>query len=654
MKPTYPAALRQLGRCCFGVSIGCLRLALSTGAGPRDRHAHGLVRQHLESFLAHAREHYDGGLPRYVEAELRAYLKCGAFSEGFTRARCDACGHDLLVAFSCKTRTACPSCSGRRMANTAAAIVDRVLPDVPVRQYVLTLPYELRKLAAFKADVLTAIGRIAVEAIFASYRARAKRRGIENGQCGAINFVQRFGSLNLHVHFHVVVLDGVFSRDVDAGAIFHPASVPAREELDAIVRRVQSRAETWLRRRGHLDERALAERSNEPPVQTALDACAAIAMGRGQVATLRNAETPEDGHDESATGKPAVAVERDGFNLHAGVHIERGDDMGRERLLRYGARPPLSLERLRRLPGGRVAYRLKYVTRGRGKFRVMTGLEFMARLAALIAPPRYPLVRYAGVLGPRSAWRKDVVPRPRERRPACNAAVVDPRTRDTARPRAEPKKAEAFPKGAREAGGPAHQTGGVPPRRSRSRPTPSLAPATSSRSRRTCSRCATGIGCSGARSTPPRRGCSGRTLLRRNFDVDVMACAKCGGRLRVRRASSPSASPCGASSRTSACPPRPRRPPERATRPTTWTTSSPPTSSSSGWRREGAPRGDRARKARGGRGAPWTCSTWSAFQRDRNGWGVGWALCERPSRSGLPSPDRRATASYSPRASRRP
>jgi len=150
---------------------------------------YGLVREHLTSFLAHAREHYDGGLPRYVEAELRAYLSCGLFSAGFSRAHCDACGHDLLVAFSCKSRTACPSCAGRRMANTAAAIVDRVLPDnVPVRQYVLTLPYELRRLAAFKADVLTAIGRIAVEAIFASYRPRAKRNGIEDGQCGAINF----------------------------------------------------------------------------------------------------------------------------------------------------------------------------------------------------------------------------------------------------------------------------------------------------------------------------------------------------------------------------------------------------------------------------------------------------------------------------------
>jgi hypothetical protein len=106
---------------------------------PTETVLYELVRQNLESFLAYAREHYDSGLPRYVENELRAYLRCGLFSEGFLRCRCDACGHDLLVAFSCKSRTVCPSCAGRRMANASATIVDRVLPDVPLRQYVLTL-----------------------------------------------------------------------------------------------------------------------------------------------------------------------------------------------------------------------------------------------------------------------------------------------------------------------------------------------------------------------------------------------------------------------------------------------------------------------------------------------------------------------------------
>jgi hypothetical protein len=69
------------------------------------------------------------------------------------------------------------------------------------------------------------------------------------------------------------------------------------------------------------------------------------------------------------------------------------------------------MDRLRRLPDGRFLYRIKYARAG-VKHRVMTPLEIMARLSALIPPPRYPLVRFHGVLGPRSAWRRDVVPKP--------------------------------------------------------------------------------------------------------------------------------------------------------------------------------------------------------------------------------------------------
>lgn len=74
---------------------------------------------------------------------------------------------------------------------------------------------------------------------------------------------------------------------------------------------------------------------------------------------------------------------------------------GRERLCRYGARPPFSLERLRRLCDGRVACRIKKLRGGREKLRIMTSLELLARLVAVVPPPRYPLVRYHGVLSPR-------------------------------------------------------------------------------------------------------------------------------------------------------------------------------------------------------------------------------------------------------------
>ncbi len=126
---------------------------------------HSLVREHLETFLAHARETYGAPLPKYVEAELREYLPCAGFAHGFLRARCEACHHDLLVAFSCKKRAVCPSCAGRRMANEAAALVDRVLPEVPVRQWVLSLPFEPRALAAESPKVLTALSRIFADAV---------------------------------------------------------------------------------------------------------------------------------------------------------------------------------------------------------------------------------------------------------------------------------------------------------------------------------------------------------------------------------------------------------------------------------------------------------------------------------------------------------
>jgi hypothetical protein len=507
---------------------------------PTETLLYGLVRQHLESFLAYAREQYDGGVPRYVEHELRAYLKCGVFSEGFTRCHCDTCGHDLLVAFSCHGRTICPSCTGRRMANGAAHLVDRVLPDVPVRQYVLSLPFELRKLAAFKAEVLTALARIFVEATFASYRAGAKRAGIEDAQCGAVLCVQRFGSLNLNVHFHTLVLDGVFTRDAQGRVIFHPAPRPGPRELGAIVERSYRKVLTWLRRRGYLDDRALDAGSDE---HSALDACAALAMQRGQIATLARPRAKDAAdEDHQPSDNKEVAVEYQGFNLHAGVRIDAGDDLGRERLARYALRPPLSLERLRRLPGGRIAYRLKYVSRGRGKHRVMTPVEFMARLSAIVAPPRYPLVRYAGVLAPRSKWRRDVVPRPRQRKEACavESQRKGPPAAGAARPANDGASARGAPPNAprrpapeeapgREATAAAAMTSpaaraGTP---ARARPSDITRLAPNVLSVKHWDRLLGGV----LYAVSPRVDWA--SLLRRSFSIDVLQCPKCQGRLRV-------------------------------------------------------------------------------------------------------------------------
>jgi hypothetical protein len=105
------------------------------------------------------------------------------------------------------------------MADTAAHLVDRVLPQTPVRQWVLSLPFSLRYRLAYDASLTRDVLRLFVRRVFASMRRRARLRWpIDVPQCGAVTFVQRFGgALNLNVHFHTLVLDGVSTLGTACG-----------------------------------------------------------------------------------------------------------------------------------------------------------------------------------------------------------------------------------------------------------------------------------------------------------------------------------------------------------------------------------------------------------------------------------------------------
>ena len=100
-----------------------------------------VIAEHLETFLASLDADPDAsGLPAYVEREFYDYWRCGILAHGFLRLGCDTCHHELLVPFSCKRRGFCPSCAGRRMAQMAAHLVEQVLPWVPTRQWVVSVP----------------------------------------------------------------------------------------------------------------------------------------------------------------------------------------------------------------------------------------------------------------------------------------------------------------------------------------------------------------------------------------------------------------------------------------------------------------------------------------------------------------------------------
>ena len=64
------------------------------------------VQHHLETYVAQAAESdpMGYGLPEWVERDFRGYLECGILAHGFARARCEDCGHERLIAFSCKSR----------------------------------------------------------------------------------------------------------------------------------------------------------------------------------------------------------------------------------------------------------------------------------------------------------------------------------------------------------------------------------------------------------------------------------------------------------------------------------------------------------------------------------------------------------------------
>ncbi|HYN61401.1 MAG TPA: transposase zinc-binding domain-containing protein, partial [Rubrivivax sp.] len=113
--------------------------------------------------------------------------------EAILRLRCGDCGHDKLVGFSCKHRGFCPSCGARRMAQTAAHLVDHVIPHVPVRQWVLSLPIPLRLLLAAQPKLLTPVLQV-VHRVIARHLLDSAQLEADESHGGAVTLIQRFGS----------------------------------------------------------------------------------------------------------------------------------------------------------------------------------------------------------------------------------------------------------------------------------------------------------------------------------------------------------------------------------------------------------------------------------------------------------------------------
>jgi hypothetical protein len=250
------------------------------------------------------------------------------------------------------------------MAETAAHLVDHVLPRLPVRQWVLSLPKRLRYYLQHDREALNSTLRILLDEIERHLRAHSPGAG-PDARAGAVAFIHRFGSsLNQHTHFHVCVIDGVFESDAQGGVGFHAVEELDADDAEAVQARVRRRILRAFVRHGILDK--------------------------------------DDRRDMELWNHGG------GFSLDATVRIAATDRHGLERLLRYCARAPFAAERIEELDRHRLIYHLpKPGPDGRTQL-ILSPLELIERIAALVPPPRTHRHRYYGVLAPNAPLRAAV------------------------------------------------------------------------------------------------------------------------------------------------------------------------------------------------------------------------------------------------------
>ena len=391
---------------------------------PEKSPFYGFVLDHWNEFLqtADTRSGNERRLPRFVLNTVEAFLKCGIPACGHIRVRCRSCGYEGAIPFSCKQRGFCPSCGGKRMAEIAAHLTDRVIPHVPIRQWVLTTPWDVRFILAKDAKLLGEAERIYIAEMFRHYRKQARKKGGPGEVIpGAVTAVQRMGSsLNLNIHFHTIFLDGVYRPDPKTGEIrFQKAPLPTATEMDHMLQRTRERIQKMLEKHGHHVD------PDAPPQWDASDEEESL-FEHIQSASVRGWSSMEGkdrpvvmvGGGNRPKGPQELKVFNSvyrGWSLNAMVRIRAGDREGVERVCRYILRHPFAEERLEFLPDGNIRFTFRDPRPDGATHAIFRPIEFMEKLVALIPPPRYHTVRYHGIFAPNHPWREAVVPAVRPR-----------------------------------------------------------------------------------------------------------------------------------------------------------------------------------------------------------------------------------------------
>ncbi len=382
---------------------------------PEKTPCYQMLKDHLPKFIA-AREEEGRPLPAYVIKEFEAYLKCGILSHGFLRLKCQDCQNEKVVAFSCKTRGFCPSCWGKRMAETSEHLLEDVLPFAPYRQFVVSFPFPLRFWLQTNRKLYQKIHSLVIKRIHGFYRKKAESLGIQKSTPGCISFSQRWGSaLNLNPHMHVLTLDGVYTLVQDKPRFNNLLSI-TDDDVQEIISQISKDVVSHLRKQGFLNPEG--ELVQNPDPDKVFQESEAISLATQSSLSGKIAFGPNAGKfvtrigsgfgygEEIPLAKGPLCYSVNGFSLHARTQIKthQRDQLGR--LIEYMARGPLSNDRLEITQKGQMKLTLKTPWSDGTAYLLFSPSEFIEKLCALIPPPKGHLVRWSGCFAPNSPYRK--------------------------------------------------------------------------------------------------------------------------------------------------------------------------------------------------------------------------------------------------------
>jgi len=318
---------------------------------PQDSDYYHCVEDYFETFVHSYDEHFTkqyGFWRPYVEQVIYRYLDCGDLHNGFARVKCKDCGHEYLLAFSCKRRHFCPSCHQKRVVEFGEWLCMDVLKKVPHRHFIFSIPKMLRRYFLYDRKLLAGLSRCAWESLKVFIQQAVPEK---EPLPGAVIAIQTFGEfLGFNPHCHILMTDGCF---YGKKGMFRVAPPLELKKLEAIFRHKVFRL---LLNRGKITKELIA-----------------------MLSTWRHS----------------------GFNVFCGNRILPQDETAMENLARYIIRASFSQERMHYLEQeGKVIYTAKACPGHRSgdgtASKTFPALEWLAAMCSHIPNRGEQMVRYYG------------------------------------------------------------------------------------------------------------------------------------------------------------------------------------------------------------------------------------------------------------------